>query len=283
MKKHNIDKEFLFSTKKGSVKTILTSHLFKRREYKTSQEKYHRSFMFKTREQYQNILTAAFEEYNLANYANEGKVALIFMFAGKKYGMLLDIDTAEEANFLVTVITIDKMRDRHFSHAAMFNMESTKIYTNYEVKGSYLREAGIKYDTTNEYNFCLTDFFNKKGEKYNFFSTVDYPRVFHSIMNRIMLEKLPFGCYWLSVNLKDNKKCFLRVSIESLLLGDSKNIYVILVDFDYNLKMVQKKLETAKEELFILNSMASGHFEKEIVPQKKKGLRIKEKKQTSIC
>ncbi|MDD3466345.1 MAG: hypothetical protein PHE67_04270 [Campylobacterales bacterium] len=271
-----IDTTFNFETTKGRVEVYLTAHLFQTRN-KNNEHRY-RSFMFQSRWQYEDIIKSAFELYNISEYSNKGKVALIFQYSGEEYGILLDIKK-KNAGYSAYIITIDKLRDRHYSHGGMFARENNKIYTKYVLQESFLLEPKSRFDTVKDTQFFQTNFFAAKVKKYNHMDKIDFIRIFHSLHTRSMVQSIKTNsCFWIHVGLDKNEKCFLRVSVEELKIGESLKKVITMADFALNEEFVLDRARFKREEVVRISSSESANFGiAETTKPNNSGLKIKKK------
>ena len=276
--KFYIDTTFSLNTSKGDVTIRLSKHLFKVRE-KNNESRF-RSFMFQSRWQYEDIIKAAFEQYDIDSFVNKGKVALIFYFNNKEFGMLLDVVKDNNNGFDVTIITIDSLRDRHYSHGGMFARENNKIYTKYQLKNSFLLQANIRFDTSGQTQFLQTQFFADKVEKYKYNAKVDFIRVFHSLLTRSRAESLDVNTsFWIKIKITSDEHCYIRVSIEEVKVGESTKMVIIMSDIAINEGFVQDRALLKNEKIIEIASLTSEHFGKikPLARPKQNGLRIKKK------
>jgi hypothetical protein len=279
MKKTLIDRDFICYTNHGAVHIILTAHLFQKRN--KNNEKRYRSYMFQSRWQYDDIITAGFEGYNLADFANKGRVALVFIYQNEQFGMLLDVVSSptKGVDFEVTIITIDKLRDRHYTHAGMFNKENNKIYTKYVLGESFLLRPKKRLETVKNFEFLQTDFFEKKIKKIKMDREVDFIRIYHSIMSRVIKGQIAHNTsLWVSLSIADERDIYLRISVEGIMVKTSCKIGILMVDIASSKDFVESRAAIYNEELIDIKSMTSENFGKyEVAPLNKGGLKIKKK------
>jgi hypothetical protein len=275
MKKTLIDRDFICNTNHGAVHIVLTAHLFQKRN--KNNEKRYRSYMFQSRWQYEDIITAGFEEYNLADFANKGRVALVFTYQNEQFGMLLDV--VSNTDFKVTIITIDKLRERHYTHAGMFNKESNKIYTKYVLRGSFLLRPQKRLETVKNFEFLQTDFFDTKIHKLKLDREVDFTRIYHSVMSRVLTGQISRKTsLWVALSVSEDKEIYLRISVEDIMIKSSCKIGILMVDIASNKDFVESRAAMYNEELIEIKSMTSENFGKyEAAPLNKGGLKIKKK------
>ncbi len=229
MKTELIEREFNFKEIGYDIDVKLTSHLFIRRTINGITDKHIRSHIFKTRAQYQDLLTAAIKKFNLLDYANKGRVSFIFIHKQEKYGMLLDV-TKSKDGYTITVITIDKMGDRHFVKNAFFGKEKNKIYTEYVLHSSYMRAIEERVNSCREFVFYNTFFYNRSAQEISLKKKINEYRIHNSIISRFDNKTLYFGRHWIEICNKTDGPIYILINIEKLIVKDLQNIAIIFVD-----------------------------------------------------
>lgn len=270
-----IDRDMYCSVEEKKVQIHLTSHLFQKREG----ENQRRSFMFKSTWQYRHIISEAFTQYNIWEFRN-GKVVFLFKYNEDTYGILLDIKLLEENVYSVSIITVDKLDDRHFVKHEMFGKEKNKIYSDYTLPFSYLRQVRQRVDRGSGYEVYYSNYFMELDSFQTYCETVDRNRLLCSIRTRIERGSLPIGVYWLRVPVDNRgKELFLKVSVEKIWRNESEIDIIIFADLKFTYERVQNLKSTRVEKVIKISSEANKNFGKltKINPIKRTGLKIKER------
>lgn len=270
-----INRDMYFSVEKKKVQIHLTSHLFQKREG----ENQRRSFMFKSTWQYRHIISEAFTKYNIWEFRN-GKVVFLFKYNEDTYGILLDIKLLEENVYSVSIITVDKLDDRHFVKHEMFGKEKNKIYSDYTLPFSYLRQVRQRVDRGSGYEVYYSNYFMELDSFQTYCETVDQNRLLCSIRTRIERSSLLIGVYWLIVPIDDRgKELFLKVSVEKIWRNESEIDIIIFADLKFTYERIQNLKSTRVEKVIKISSEANKNFGKltKINPIKRTGLKIKER------
>ena len=268
-----VNRDFFFSVDEKELHVHLTSHLFHRR----AGAKQRRSFMFKTTWQYKHIIFEAFSKYNIWEFRN-GKVVFIFKYNRETFGILLDIKLSKENIYSVFIITVDKLDDRHFVKHEMFGKEKNKIYSDYTLPFSYLRQVEKRVDRSNWYEVYYSNYFTALDAFQAYGETVDENRLLCSIRTRIERGSLPIGIYWLVIPVDNKwKQLFLKVSIEKIWRNQREIDVIIFTDLKFTYERVQNVKSTRVEKVIDISSEANKNFGKltQINPIKRTGLKIK--------
>lgn len=244
-----IDRKFSFMTNFGIFDIILTSHLFIKRK----DEKRHRSYIFKTREQYEDILQFAFNNYGLNDFINKGKVGIVFSSLGVDYALLVVLERKLDKNPIITIITLDKITTRHYVSHSIFAKEKNKIYMKYELPISYVgaitEYKGVIRDTCKFYH---THYFKSLLEK-NKLSKTNTRIVQEMITDWHLNGKLKFGIYWLEYNVGEQLQ-YLRLSIEKIKRQESTNTAIIFVDLKDSPIGVKQRIKESGEAIIRLGA-----------------------------
>lgn len=274
-----IDRDMHFSMEEKKVQIHLTSHLFQKREG----EDQRRSFMFKSTWQYRHIISEAFTKYNIWEFRN-GKVVFLFKYNEDTYGILLDIKLLEENVYSVSIITVDKLDDRHFVKHEMFGKEKNKIYSGYTLPFSYLRQVRQRVDRGSGYEVYYSNYFMELDSFQTYRETVDQNRLLCSIRTRIERGSLLIGVYWLTVPIDNKgKELFLKVSIEKIWRNESEIDIIIFADLKFTYERVQNLKSSEAKNIIQMSREADKNFgtTTKIFGTKATGLKIKSKKMPS--
>ena len=241
MSKIFIDRSFSFLIENiGTVEVRLSSHLFTKRVVGKLEEKNIRSNIFKSRDQYEMLLNDAFLNCGLSEYANHGRVAFIFSFDKQTYGILLDVKKLK-SHYHVTVITIDRMSDRHYCKADFFYKESNKIYSDYTLSESFFNVIEKRVDRRGGIQIFSSYFFNIVAKKTGYCEDVDIERILSNLTQQINDEVLKKGSYWLEFPIKKRNNFFLRISIEEIKQGNENFMCLVLIDVKRSRLKVQER------------------------------------------
>lgn len=274
-----IPKRFVVNTDIAPVEVHLTSHLFIPRKGASRR----RAFMFKSAWQFIDILDTAFSRYDLFSYTDRGRVVFVFSYLGDEYGMLMDLERKlDNDGYILTIITIDKKDDRHYTKVDMFHKEANKIYSTYKLPYSYMLSVGTRIDRvcgvfeayyTRHFETLLDfDFFKKN---------IDEIRIVNSLVSRIGKEDLDYGIYWVRIAYEPEKHLYVKVSLEKMVRSRKNIVVVVFVD----LKRSKDGVDAVKNDLdgyLELDKGSSGELfgrrasNKKLV-LKRTGLRIKRK------
>lgn len=283
MKKELLEKDFSFKVsmeKKEAPLTIevhLTSHLFTKRTVEGITDTRIRAHIFKTRDQYENLFTAAIEKYELLSYTNKGRVAFLFNAQEERYGILLDVVTSE-AGYLITVITLDKIGERHYISNALFGKEKNKIYTEYVLPVSYMRAASKRMHTAKSYNIYHTHHFDKIYVEQELNNNIDFTRLYNSVITRHLQGSIDYGQHWFKFKINAKEEVCIRVSLERDRTKYGIRSAVILVDFKSSFEKTQQLALSTGEEIFdIGTTLPNGFGRQRVEIISKPGLRIKKK------
>ena len=274
-----IPKRFVVNTDISPVEVHLTSHLFVPRRGASRR----RAFMFKSTWQFVDILDTAFSKYDLFSYADKGRVVFVFSYLGEEYGMLMDLERKlDDDGYILTVITVDKKEDRHYTKVDMFHREINKIYSKYELPYSYMLSVGTRIDRVRGmFEAYRTRHFETLFDFDFFKKTVDETRIVNSLVSRIEKEDLNYGIYWIRVAYEPEKHIYVKISLERIIRSGKNIVVVIFVDLKRNKEGVDAVKE-ASEGYFELDRGANGELFgrrssiKRFAP-KRTGLRIKRK------
>ena len=280
MRKFSLPREFSFIVGEQTVTVILTKHLFRRREYKGVLEKHVRIADFKATWQLEDAITAALFTYGLAEFANCGRSVFVFdSHKGERLAMLLEIRKDESKQYVVTIITIDKITKRHYTQHDIFMKERQKVYSDYSLKKSYTKEIAEPVAASKNFTLYKTKHFKDVEKIYSFIDDVDVNRLANSLFLRIEKGLLAFGICWVHFDIADKNPVYLKLSIEK---HGSKKIGIIFAD----VKRSRKRAEAASEKfnhkfIELVPHLKSVGFKK-VVPtgsQTRSGLKIKKKSQ----
>lgn len=277
MKSERIERDFDFKVIKQRVSVHLTHHLFCKRIIDGVTDTKIRAHIFKSRDQYENLFTAAIKKYGLLSYANKGKVAFLFNAQGERYGLLLDVVTSE-VGYLITVVTLDKIGERHYINNAMFGKEKNKIYTEYKLPMSFIEETANKVYRSKAFSFYHTNNFEAIYIGTQLENIVSFVRLYDSIVSRFTKGTLGYGIYWFRFAVGENKHMHTRVSIERIKTKYEEKHAVMFVGFESSFEKVKELAERESEAIVEVGVEVKDGFGIKIEKRPlRSGLRIKKK------
>lgn len=265
-----ISKDFSFKSNKLHIDLHLTSHLFQRRK---NEEKI-RSFMFSAQWQYEDIINSMIIDYNILEYGS-AKVVFIFKHQKETYGMLVDQRVRENVCD-ITIITIDKIGERHFKESDIFFKENNKLYSDYVLQNSFIKQVSKRVVSQSNFQFYETYFF-EKIKKNAGYSDLDEPKFFNSIKSRVESGSLDYSNFWISTNVgKTKMPIYLRISIERI----KKRNVIILIDIKRDEEKAMKLCSENEEKICEFSQWEGGDYGVKIiqVPFPISGLKIKNKR-----
>ena len=269
----NIPLDFVIIVGGYEIHVHLAKHLFKSRKGQTRP----RAFMFKALWQYEELIKHAFTKNNIAEYANEGRVAYIFKYLKNDYGILFDI-RLRDGVYDVTVITIDMKDSRHFLVGGMFMKEKNKIYSDFSLPISYMRQIKKRISRNSKYEFYHTFLFDANKYFNEYRKQVEEERVAQALSSRISAGDMDFSIYWLKVYIGNSKSVYIKTSIEKVWRGGREVTVIIFADFKMSRKAMNQ-MNLGTENIYKLGDVASNfHFGN--TPKEKlnrSGLKIKSK------
>lgn len=281
MKSEPIERDFDFKVIKQRVSVHLTHHLFCKRIIDGVTDAQIRSYIFKTRDQYEHLFSAAIEKYGLLDYADKGRVAFVFNAYNERYGILMDIVTKSN-NYLITVITLDKIDKRHFVANTMFGKEKNKIYTEYKLPMSFIESTINKVYRSKAFTFYHTEHFEVKFTvESQLENIISFVRLYDSIISRFTKCTLGYSIYWFRFAIGENRHMHMRVSIEKIKTKYEEKHAVTFVDFESSFEKVQELAERESDVIVEVGVEAKDGFgikiEKRPLKNLRSGLRIKKK------
>ncbi|WP_152184678.1 hypothetical protein [Sulfurimonas indica] len=193
--------------------------------------------MFKTREGYQELIRSAVSQYNILDYPDKSKIVFVFEYNDEKYSVLLAVDKSKNTERpLVTVVTVEKIGSRHFGRRESFHMERIKIYSDFILTPSFLRDVEVKIGTyEKKYAVYRTVFFNKLANRFGFDEKVDQERLISSIISSVAKKKTSPFQEWVIFSC-NGKKYAIMVSIEKVYHGNFYKTAIIFADLRNKVK-----------------------------------------------
>lgn len=233
------------------IHVTLTAHLFRRRTYNKEEEKHTRSFMFQSQLQYEDLLKYAIEHHELLSYYSVKHVILFFyaLIPAKKYGMAMDIQKLDDDHYHITIITIEGLKDRHFVQGAMFLKEEYKIFSEYVLPKSYIRDIEEKIHTIKGVHVYSGYFFNSLFYQHKLHNKIDLAKLISSFSNKIENGELEHGTFWVKVPIGKGKSVFLRVVYELFISYGMRKHIIIFYDMKINKNNVMAFMENSGESM----------------------------------
>lgn len=272
-----IEKEFFFHISGiAIVEVILTSHLFIKRVIKGVEEQQIRSHMFKRRTQYEELLTHAIRRCNLLEFADKGRVSIVFNYSGDRYAILLDVDTMaylnsqnnQDEKYSITVITVDKISIRHYSQSGIFAKEKNKIYSDYTLPFSHILKIEHSHQSTAACSVYSTYYFNTIAQSVKLDEQVNLIALNTLLINKAISNSFKFGSHWISFNTSVDRSFYILLSVESYKNEQFTQPIVILVDLLINEELAKKKASEQNLKIIDINKK-KGYFEKiKITPRR---------------
>jgi len=200
-----------------------SKHLFQRREGDSRP----RGYMFETIGQIKRFLTFCFNDHDLGDYLNKGKIAVKFTYKNDIYAALIVLE--RNLNIMddvtrVTFITIDKLDTRHYNLFAMYHSALNTI----DMSGYILRSSNY----ARHISYSKIGLVNIKSVKY---TVINYPSIeykinklldvitdctplFNSVLTKtISLDKDEHihnnGAFWISVYLITGVKLYIKMTV----------------------------------------------------------------------
>jgi len=206
---------------------ILTSHLFHKRE---GQERSRFFSVFRNTFQLSDLINYAIKKVDLLSCKDAGKIAIIAPVAQKngeidKYGISLTVEkSTDTCNFRydITVITIDKQDNRHFTDCLQLNKSKYRFYfENYIIHRSY-NSKNLFNLTSFKHNkqkikVQLNSFFTTEKFRFIDFLGAEVDRFFSGLYEYLTKEGniINKGAFFHLVHFTDQAKIYLRISIET--------------------------------------------------------------------
>ena len=250
-----IDTYFTITTEFGDYTVFLTKHLFIRRTIKGVTEPFVRSHIFQTREQFEIMLRHLFSYDELNTFY--GHVVVRFKYKEESYSLLLSLEKNDTLkNPTVTIITVEKISDRHYYKHVSFVKERKKIYTDFILpesryhKSHISLESNISNSSNSHYRALVSKYFNKIMSNNNSLMNLDLYTIIRSLVSRYNYDN---SCktYWIPVK-GENQLHFFRVGFEKLLEGNKERLALIFIDYKSNIEAAKKRAAETKEEFLYL-------------------------------
>lgn len=125
------------SLKNGDIKYVIRRSFHFNSCRKKQNKK--RSFIFKNNKQIAELINHAFNFNNLVVYVNK-KIALRFDYKEEKHALLIALDEQKDKTIKITLITVDKLDNRHYTIGKQFHRENL-IDIDYRVNDSLESKA----------------------------------------------------------------------------------------------------------------------------------------------
>ncbi len=233
---------------------ILTSHLFHKREGETKSRFFS---IFRNTFQLSDLINYAIKEVDLLSYKNAGKIAVIVSVVEKdkkinKYGISLTVEkSTDTCNFRydITIITIDKQDDRHFTDCLQLNKSNYRFYfEDYIICKSY-NSKSLSNLTTFKRNkqkikVQFNKYFSTEGLWFIDFLGVDTDRFFSGLFQHLANKDniINKGAFWYLIKINNQKELYLRFAIETNWVQD-----------EYQMILLDAKQKNSAIECYIKN------------------------------